>query len=78
MRFWEMLWRKPKWAYNLGGLFLFGGFFVGWLAMRSQAGVTTEFVVIVAFCFATWALLTSVGATATYAGVLEQRLRDRN
>lgn len=74
MGFWATLWRKPQWAYRLGGGAMLLGLALGWLGMWERNDIQAKFgcVLGAAFFFALWSLLTCVGAMATYAAAARQ------
>ena len=79
MGFWVMLWKKPQLGYKLGGAALLLGFGLGWLGMWEKNDTQAKFlcVLLAAFCFAVWSLLTCVGAMATYAAAAQQSFAEQ-
>lgn len=69
MGFWATLWKKPKRAYQLGGVALLLGFALGALGLWEKDDIQAKFgcVLGAAFCFALWSLFSCVGVIATYA-----------
>ena len=78
MGFWVTLWRKPQWAYRLGGAAMLLGLALGWLGMWEKNDIQAKFgcVLGAAFFFALWSLLTCVGAMATYAAAAGQAFKE--